>query len=63
MSEHVADTRRTSASTSVTAAAAAALALAAACWVVSVREMNGMTEMGVATRLGSLSFFVGCGCR
>ena len=29
---------------------------AAACWVVAVRQMNGM-DMGVATRLGSFGFF------
>ena len=44
-----------------TAAAAAALtttlALAAACWVVSIRQMNGM-DMGTATRLGSFAFFI-----
>lgn len=44
-----------------TAAAARALALtlalAAACWVLSVGQMNGM-NMGVATRLGSFAFFV-----
>ncbi|HUB38726.1 MAG TPA: DUF2182 domain-containing protein [Streptosporangiaceae bacterium] len=43
-----------------TAPAAAALtttlALAAACWVVSIRQMNGM-DMGTATRLGSFAFF------
>jgi predicted metal-binding membrane protein len=32
------------------------LGLAAACWVVSVWQMNGM-DMGVATRLGSFAFF------
>ena len=35
----------------------ATLGLAAASWVVAVRQMNGM-DMGVATRLGSFSFFV-----
>src|SRR5712692_2681731 len=40
-----------------TAALAATLGLAAASWVVAVRQMNGM-DMGVATRLGSLAFFV-----
>ena len=30
---------------------------ASACWVVSVRLMTGM-DMGVATRLGSLAFFM-----
>jgi hypothetical protein len=33
------------------AALTATLGLAAACWVVAVRQMNGM-DMGVATRLG-----------
>ena len=36
--------------------AAAALGLAAAAWVVTVGRMNGM-DMGVATRLGSFTFF------
>ena len=36
----------------------ATLGLGAACWVVAVRQMNGM-DMGVATRLGSFGFFVG----
>jgi predicted metal-binding membrane protein len=53
--------RTTSAATDATAATAAALTatlgLAAAAWVVAVRQMNGM-DMGVATRLGSLAFFV-----
>ena len=40
------------------AAVAATLGLAAACWVISVRLMTGM-GMGVATRLGSLAFFMG----
>jgi predicted metal-binding membrane protein len=35
----------------------ATLGLAAACWVVAVRQMNGM-DMGVATELGSFAFFV-----
>jgi len=39
------------------AALTATLGLAAACWVVAVRQMNGM-DMGVATRLGSFAFFV-----
>jgi predicted metal-binding membrane protein len=34
----------------------ATLGLAAACWVIAVRQMNGM-DMGVATRLGSFAFF------
>jgi predicted metal-binding membrane protein len=34
------------------------LGLAVASWVVAVRQMEGM-DMGVATRLGSFSFFVG----
>lgn len=44
-----------------TAAAATALtttlALAAGCWVVSIRQMNGM-GMGTATSLGSFAFFI-----
>ena len=47
--------------TTVRAAPAAALAatvgLAAGCWVLAVREMDGM-DMGAATELGSLAFFV-----
>ena len=44
-------------STSKTAVAlAVTLGLAAACWVVTVRQMNGM-NMGVATSLGSFAFF------
>ena len=38
------------------AALTATLAIAAACWVISVRQMNGM-DMGVATALGSFAFF------
>jgi predicted metal-binding membrane protein len=34
------------------------LGIAGACWVVAVRQMSGM-DMGVATQLGSLKFFVG----
>ena len=33
------------------------LGLAEACWVVAVRQMSGM-DMGAATELGSLGFFV-----
>jgi predicted metal-binding membrane protein len=40
-----------------TAALTATLGLAAASWVVAVRQMNGM-DMGVATKLGSFTFFV-----
>jgi predicted metal-binding membrane protein len=35
----------------------ATLGLAATCWVVAVRQMDGM-DLGVATELGSLAFFV-----
>ena len=38
-------------------ALAATLGLAAASWVLAVWQMNGM-DMGVATRLGSFTFFV-----
>ena len=49
----------TGAGTVATAAAlTATLGLAAAAWVVAVWQMNGM-DMGVATRLGSFTFFVG----
>jgi predicted metal-binding membrane protein len=48
----------TTTKTAATASAlTATLGLAAASWVVAVRQMNGM-DMGVATRLGSLAFFV-----
>ncbi len=40
------------------AAAGVTVALAATCWVLAVWQMKGM-DMGVATRLGSLAFFVG----
>src|SRR5438067_8437934 len=50
--------RPTRAGAAVTATAlTATLGIAAAAWVVAVRQMNGM-DMGVATRLGSLAFFV-----
>ncbi|HTU84627.1 MAG TPA: DUF2182 domain-containing protein [Solirubrobacteraceae bacterium] len=39
-------------------AVAATLGLATACWVLAIREMNGM-DMGVATGLGSFGFFIG----
>jgi predicted metal-binding membrane protein len=40
-----------------TVAAGTTLGLAAACWVVAVRQMDGM-HMGVASQLGSFTFFV-----
>ena len=40
------------------AALTATLALAAAAWVVAVRQMNGMMDMGVATPLGSFTSFI-----
>jgi len=47
-----------SARTAATAVAlAATLGIAAASWVVAARQMNGM-DMGVATQLGSFTFFV-----
>jgi len=50
--------RPTRAGAAVTAAAlTATLGVAAGAWVVAVRQMNGM-DMGVATRLGSFTFFV-----
>jgi predicted metal-binding membrane protein len=39
-------------------ALAATLGVAAASWVVTVRQMNGMMDMGVATPLGSFASFV-----
>jgi predicted metal-binding membrane protein len=42
----------------VTATLALALALAGACWVVAIRQMQGM-DMGAGTELGSLGFFIG----
>src|SRR5260370_20371348 len=39
------------------AALGATLGLSAAAWVVTVRQMHGM-DMGVATPLGSLAFFM-----
>jgi predicted metal-binding membrane protein len=47
--------RRPAAATA--AALTATLAIAAACWVVSVRQMSDM-NMGTATRLGSIAFFI-----
>lgn len=48
----------TSSSAAATAIAlAATLGIAAAGWVVSIRQMNGM-DMGGATGLGSLGFFI-----
>ncbi len=48
----------TNASTAATGAAlTVTLGLAAASWVVAVRQMSGM-DLGVATRLGSFTFFV-----
>jgi predicted metal-binding membrane protein len=50
--------RRDERSTAATVAAlTATLGVAAACWIVAVRQMNGM-DMGVATRLGSFAFFI-----
>jgi predicted metal-binding membrane protein len=39
------------------AALTGTLGLAAACWVIAVRQMNGM-DMGTATQLGSFGFFI-----
>ena len=47
-----------SAKTAATVAAATTLGLAAVSWVFAVRQMNGM-DMGVATALGSVGFFLG----
>ncbi len=49
---------KTGARTAATGAAlTATLGVAAACWVVAVRQMNGM-DMRVASRFGSFAFFV-----
>ena len=40
-----------------TSVVSATLGLAAVCWVIAVHQMSGM-DMGVATELGSLGFFV-----
>jgi len=45
----------------VAAVLTATLGLAAACWILSVKQMNGM-NMGVATTLGPLASFVPLGC-
>jgi predicted metal-binding membrane protein len=37
---------------------AVTLGIAAVCWVLAIREMNGM-DMGLATELGSFGFFIG----
>ena len=52
------DTPPRKATAATVAALTATLAVAAACWVVSIRQMNGM-DMGMATRLGSFAFFIG----
>ena len=39
------------------AALAVTLGLATACWVIAIRQMNGM-DMGTATRLGSFGAFI-----
>jgi predicted metal-binding membrane protein len=43
--------------TATAAALTAMLGLAAACWVIAVRQMNGM-DMGTATQLGSFGAFI-----
>src|SRR5438874_4115881 len=43
--------------TSTRAAVTATLGLAGACWFLALRQMSGM-DMGAATELGSLSFFL-----
>ena len=50
--------RRPAATASALTALTATLALAAGCWVVAIRQMDGM-NMGVGTRLGSFAFFAG----
>ncbi len=55
MTGSVAARRRGTAGT--VAALTATLGVAAGAWVVAVRQMNGM-DMGVATDLGSFTFFI-----
>ena len=43
--------------TSTRATVTATLGLAGACWFLAIRQMSGM-DMGAATELGSLSFFL-----
>ena len=58
MADHGLTTTSAAARTATLAAAlAATLGLAAACWVIAVRQMNGM-DMGTATQLGSFGFFI-----
>ena len=47
----------TSTRTAAAAALTATLGLAGVCWVIAVRQMNGM-DMGVATELGSFASFI-----
>jgi predicted metal-binding membrane protein len=54
ISKKFAMTRATTSATTTTLTAT--LGLSGACWVLAVREMNGM-NMGVATQLGSFAFF------
>jgi predicted metal-binding membrane protein len=57
MTSTVASTGTGAGTGATTATATATLGIAAACWVVAVRQMNGM-DMGAATRLGSFAFFI-----
>ena len=56
MSDNTSVTRPRAGTAATAVALAATLGLAAGCWIISVRQMNGM-NMGVATRLGSFAFF------
>jgi len=42
----------------VVSAAAVTLGVAAVCWVIAIRQMDGM-DMGVSTEPGSFAFFIG----
>jgi predicted metal-binding membrane protein len=57
LNNEVASARRSATTAATAAALTATLGLAAASWVVVVRQTNGM-DMGVATTLGSFTFFI-----
>lgn len=54
--EQLADAAPGGRTVTIAVALTATLGTAAACWVLSIDQMRGM-DMGVATRLGSFSFF------
>ena len=56
MTDEPSDISRNAITAPTAAALSVTLGLAATCWVLAVRQMNGM-DMGVATQLGSFAFF------